>query len=380
MNLLIACDSFKDSLPAVAVCQALERGIQKASPNSHTQLFPMADGGEGTAKIMTYHTQGQWVEVEVQGPLSATVGAGYGISADGTKAYIDMAEASGLQLVPRPLRNPLQTGTFGTGQLIQNAIDRGVEKIFLGIGGSATNDGGIGMAKALGYQFLDESGQELRGIGEDLRHIAHIIPPNRSFPTIEVLCDVNNPLYGPKGAAAVYGPQKGATEAIVEQLDKGLRQLAGKVESSLHKSLAEVPGAGAAGGMGYGALVFLNGSLRSGIEVLMDEADFNDALLKADVVITGEGKIDEQTLQGKLINGICQRAKQFQRPVIAVCGALLASSDLLESIGLQAAFSIQSQPVTLAEALEQSAVNLESLGFNIARTLQWHPGQLLRNE
>lgn len=372
MNVLIACDSFKDSLPAVAVCQALERGIKKAYPNAQIQLFPMADGGEGTAKIMTFHTQGQWTEVEVQGPLAATVKAGYGLSADGTKAYIDMAEASGLQLVPRPLRNPLKTGTYGTGQLIQKAIDQGVKKIFLGIGGSATNDGGIGMAKALGYQFLDESDQELAGNGEDLQRIAKIIPPDRFFPSLEVLCDVNNPLFGPKGAAAVYGPQKGATDEIVVVLDAGLEHLAKQVEASLHKKLEQIPGAGAAGGMGYGAMAFLNGTLRSGIETLMDEANFNAALEKADLVITGEGKIDEQTLQGKLINGICQRAQQFKRPVIAVCGALLASAELIHQIGLQAAFSIQRHPVTLSEALAQSGSNLEALGFNLARSLAWN--------
>lgn len=380
MNLLIACDSFKDSLPALAVCQALERGIRKANPTFNTQLFPMADGGEGTAKIMTYHTRGQWIELEVQGPLSATVKAGYGISADGTKAYIDMAEASGLQLVPRPLRNPLQTSTFGTGQLIQKVIEQGVDKIFLGIGGSATNDGGIGMAKALGYQFLDKNGQDLPGIGAALEQIAHIIPPNRSFPTIEVLSDVNNPLFGPKGAAVIYGPQKGATEEIVKQLDAGLRHLASQVDSSLNQRLAEVPGAGAAGGMGYGAMAFLNGSLKSGIEVIMDEAGFSESLQRVDLVITGEGKIDEQTVQGKLINGICHRAKQFNKPVIAVCGALLAAPDLIQRIGLQAAFSIQRSPVTLAEALEQSTENLESLGFNVAKMLTWHPNQPLKNE
>ncbi|NRB51107.1 MAG: glycerate kinase [Saprospiraceae bacterium] len=372
MNVLIACDSFKDSLTAVLVCQALERGIKKAYPSTQIQLFPMADGGEGTASIMTYHTQGKWVEVEVQGPLAATVKAGYGLSADGTKAYIDMAEASGLQLVPRPLRNPLKTGTFGTGQLIQKAIDQGVEKIFLGIGGSATNDGGIGMAKALGYQFLDEANEELAGNGEDLRRIVKIIPPERSFPSLEVLCDVNNPLFGPMGAAAVYGPQKGATDDMVAELDTGLEHLARQVEASLHKKLDQVPGAGAAGGMGYGAMAFLNGTLRSGIEAIMDEAHFNHALEQADLVITGEGKIDDQTVQGKLIKGICQRAQQFKRPVIAVCGALLASTELIQQIGLQAAFSIQRQPVTLTEALEQSEDNLEALGFNLARSLAWN--------
>lgn len=372
MNLLIACDSFKDSLPAVAVCQALERGIKRAHPTCQTQLFPMADGGEGTARIMTYHTQGQWIELEVQGPLAATVKAGYGLSSDGTKAYIDMAEASGLQLVPRPLRNPLKTSTYGTGQLIQNAIEQGVEKIFLGIGGSATNDGGVGMAKALGYRFLDANGQDLPGNGEDLLQINEIISPSRSFPTIEVLCDVNNPLYGPNGAAAIYGPQKGATPEIVEQLDLGLQHLASKVESRLQRQLDEVPGAGAAGGMGYGAMAFLNGSLISGIEAIMNEASFNEALAGTDLVITGEGKIDDQTLQGKLINGICQRAKKFNRPVIAVCGALLASSEVIQNIGLQAAFSIQRYPLTLAEALALTEENLDSLGFQLARTLLWN--------
>ena len=371
MKILIACDSFKDSLPALAVCQALETGIRKAQPRLQTQLFPMADGGEGTAKILTYHTQGQWRTVEVKGPLNTPVQAGYGLSKNGRVAYIDMAEASGLQLVPPKLRNPLQTTSFGTGQLIQNAIHQGVDKIILGIGGSATNDGGVGMANAVGYRFFDKHGNLLRGKGKELTAISHIESPSQGFPTIEVLCDVNNPLYGPRGAAAVYGPQKGADQDMVDQLDQGLQHLAGLVNRTMHKDLADVPGAGAAGGMGYGAMVFLKGTLKSGIEAVMAEAQFGEALMGVDIVITGEGKIDAQTVQGKLISGICQRAGQYGIPVIAVCGALLASPDLIRKIGLQAAFSIQRYPINLASALKEAGLNLESLGSQLANTLLW---------
>jgi len=355
----------------LAVCQALDAGIKKAQPELQTQLFPMADGGEGTAMIMTYHAQGQWRVVEVEGPLNTPIQAGYGLSKDHQVAYIDMAEASGLQLVPPNLRNPLQTTSFGTGQLIQDAIHQGVDKILLGIGGSATNDGGMGMASALGYRFFDRHGNLLLGKGKELNAISQIEPPSQQFPTIEVLCDVNNPLYGARGAAAVYGPQKGASKEIVDQLDQGLQHLAKLVNRTLHKDLADVPGAGAAGGMGYGAMVFLKGALKSGIEAVMDEAKFNEALASADIVITGEGKIDAQTLQGKLINGICQRAGRFGIPVIAVCGTLLASSDLIREIGLQAAFSIQRYPSSLAAALKEARPGLESIGFQLANTLFW---------
>lgn len=371
MKILIACDSFKDSLPALAVCQALEAGIRKAQPELQTQLFPMADGGEGTAKIMTYHAQGQWRKVDVEGPLHTPVQAGYGLSKNGEVAYIDMAEASGLQLVPPHLRNPLQTSSFGTGQLIQDAMQQGVEKILLGIGGSATNDGGIGMASALGYRFLDIHGKLLAGQGRNLNAISQIEVPSQHFPTIEVLCDVNNPLCGSSGAAAIYGPQKGASPDMVDQLDQGLQHLSQQVKRTLNKDIAEVPGAGAAGGMGYGAMVFLDGVLKSGIEAVMDEAKFDEALRGIDIVISGEGKIDKQTLQGKLISGICQRAEQFGIPVIAVCGALLASSDLIREIGLQAAFSIQRYPISLTAALKEAKPSLESLGFQLANTLVW---------
>lgn len=355
----------------MAVCQAIQGGFQQAQPQIDTQVFPMADGGEGTAKILTYHAGGQWLTVEVAGPLSSTVSAGYGLSSDGTTAYIDMAEASGLQLVPQQLRNPLQTTSYGTGQLIEDAMKRGVQKILLGIGGSATNDGGIGMAKALGYRFLDRSGNELSGIGEDLSAIQSIDLPWQDFPEIEVLCDVNNPLFGENGAAAVYAPQKGAHAEMVKQLDRGLVHLAEIVVTTLGKNLANTPGAGAAGGMGYGAMVFLNARLRSGIEAVMDEAGFTEVLSEMDLVITGEGKIDEQTVQGKLISGICQRAKQFDIPVIALCGALLANPALVRQMGLQAAYSIQRHPISLAEALQQTQENLSALGFQLANTLVW---------
>lgn len=369
MKILVACDSFKDSLAALDVCQAIADGIRQAKPPFDVQLFPLADGGEGTAEILTYHAKGQWIEKEVADPLFRNIKAGYGLSEDGKTAFIDMAQASGLQLLSPAERNPLQTTTFGTGQLLLDAIQRGVQKIVLGIGGSATNDGGIGMAIALGYTFTDQTGRTLKGTGGELLRITKIIPPAINLPTLEVLCDVTNPLYGPQGAAAVYGRQKGADEAMLNVLDKGLEHLSQQVIQTLGIDRAMEPGAGAAGGMGYGGLVFLHGRLRSGIHAVMQEARFEEQLSGVDLIITGEGKIDAQTLQGKLISGICQQAKSHDIPVIAICGALLADPKLIRQIGLKAAFSIQTQPTTLSEALAHTAQGLTQLSFHLAHLL-----------
>ena len=369
MKILIACDSFKDSLDALEVCRAIGDGIQQARPQFAVQLFPLADGGEGTADILTYHAQGRWIEKKVYDPLFRNIKAGYGLSADGKTAFVDMAQASGLQLLKPEERNPLETSTFGTGQLLLDAIQGGAQKIVLGIGGSATNDGGIGMAIALGYTFKDKHGQPLKGLGKDLQQIAAITSPAIHLPDIEVLCDVTNLLYGPQGAAMVYGRQKGADEMMQQVLDRGLQHLSAQVVQTLGVDKAHEPGAGAAGGMGYGALVFLNGQLRSGIHAVMQEAQFDEQLTEVDLIITGEGKIDDQTLQGKLISGICARATSYDIPVIAICGALLADPKLIRQMGLKAAFSIQTRPRSLSEALASTKEELTQLSFHLAHLL-----------
>ncbi|MCP3932533.1 MAG: glycerate kinase [Bacteroidetes bacterium] len=373
MHILIASDSFKNALPALQVCQAIEKGVKTANENCTTQLFPLADGGEGTAEILTYHSKGKNLKARVSDPLGRPVLAQYGISNDGKTAFIEMAAASGLQLLCDEERNPLLTSTFGTGELIKDALERGVEKILLGIGGSATNDAGMGMAHALGFKFLDEKGMILSANGSNLMRVKNIIS-SQYFNTfrsleVEVLCDVTNPLFGKNGAAHVYAAQKGAEFEQIKTLDAGLQHFAGVVKETFGEDYSGIPGAGAAGGLGFGCLSFLNAALLPGIEIVMVHTDFEKSLQKADLVITGEGKIDGQTLQGKLIHGIAQKAKEYDIPVIALCGSLRATTQEIKAIGLLAAFSIINQPITLNKAIQQTADGLEQTAFQLTRVL-----------
>lgn len=377
MKILIACDSFKDALPAVEACQAIARGVQRALPAAELILSPLADGGEGTADILTYHSQGQRIELEVNGPLFQPVKASYGLSGDGQAAFIEMAAASGLPLLKQESRNPLLTTTFGTGELIRDAVGRGAKHILLGIGGSATNDAGMGMAAALGYRFLSEEGEVLPATGANLARVDVIDNSHALFGPgelrVEVLCDVDNPLYGEQGAAYVYAPQKGADEAAVQELDNGLRHFARKLKDKFGQDFADTPGAGAAGGLGAGAMAFLGATLRPGIETVMELSGFDALLPAAGLVITGEGMIDNQTLRGKLIHGIVRRAQAQNVPVIALCGALLAKPEEIEAIGLKAAFCIQNRPLSLAEALPETALHLERTADQVGRILGLGP-------
>jgi len=374
MKILIASDSFKDALPALAVCQAIERGLKLADAKTQTLLFPMADGGEGTAEILTYHSKGRSRNVVVKDPLFRPRSSTYGISGDGRTAFIEMAEASGLQLLSPEERNPMETTTFGTGELILDAIRRGVEKILLGIGGSATNDAGMGMAEALGFRFLSEAGEVLKPIGKNLPEVHSVDDFNLKFDKtktrVEVLCDVNNPLFGKAGAAHIYARQKGAGEGQIEELDEGLKHFSGILKKHFQKDFSRVPGAGAAGGMGAGAMAFLGAKLRPGIEMVMEQTGFEKQLKQADLLITGEGKIDGQTLRGKLIHGIAQKAKKHHIPVVAFCGTMTAAPKHIEEIGLQAAFSILTKPESLAQAIRETGKGLEALAFNFGRAIQ----------
>ena len=374
MMILLASDSFKDALSAVEVCRAIARGLQRALPQSKTILFPMADGGEGTAEILTFHSRGQWIEKEVNDPLFRPITAGYGLSGDGKAAFIEMAAASGLPLLKQEDRSPLRTTTFGTGELILDAIERGASKILLGIGGSATNDAGMGMAAALGYRFFDENGERLPATGENLVRVSSIDSSHLRFSPekteVEVLCDVDNPLFGEKGAAHVYAPQKGADAEAVNELDKGLRHFAQLLTDKFDRDFAHIPGAGAAGGLGAGAMAFLGGRLRPGIEAVMDYTNFEDQLDGVQLIITGEGKIDAQTLHGKLIYGIAKRAEAAGVPVVALCGAMLAQPEDIEAIGLKAAFSIQNRPLSLDQALKETAEGLERTAYLLGRMLE----------
>ena len=371
MRYLIAADSFKDALPAGEVCAAIAAGIRRAKPGAATIELPLADGGEGTASVLTELTGGELISCTVRGPLGRNVEAQYGWDSQSNTAFIDMAAASGLQLLTSRERNPMLTSTFGTGELIRNAVERGAEKIVLGIGGSATNDGGMGMAIALGHQFFAADGTALSGTGADLQRVAQWQTSDMKIPPVEVLCDVDNPLCGTaRGAAYVYGPQKGASPEQVISLDQGLKQLATVVQQQSGHDYATISGAGAAGGLGFGALAFLSAQLRSGIQTILEYAQFDHHLQDCDMVFTGEGKLDNQTLQGKLIQGLCRRSGAFQKPVIALCGALLADPEAVQEIGLRAAFSIQQRPLPLEEAIRQTAHDLEVTAFHIAGLLE----------
>lgn len=373
MRILVASDAFKDALGARGVCDAIAAGLQAANDAFEVAALPLADGGEGTAAILAHHTNGKMIEARASSPRFEPLMASYGLSGDGKTAFIEMAAASGLQLLKPEDRNPLYTSTIGTGALLIDAVGRGVEKIIIGLGGSATNDAGMGMATALGYRFLDKNGQELEPVGHNLAKVDRIDDRTLLFDPrgveIITLCDVDNPLFGPEGAAHVFAPQKGADEAAVEQLEAGLRHIAPKMEALSGQPVAQVPGSGAAGGMGAGCLAYLGAALQPGIDTIMEMAGLEPALAGADWVITGEGQLDKQTLRGKLVKGLTQRAQRHGVPVIAFCGALRAAPEEIKAIGLQAAFSVQNRPVALSTALAETAERLEALAFHVGRLL-----------
>lgn len=371
MRVVLAPDKFRGSLTARQVADAMAEGVRLAYPNADVVTLPLADGGEGTAEVLTEATGGNWYTAPVHDPLGRSISAGYGISGDGqATAFIEMAQASGLRLLSATERNPLQASSVGTGELIQAAIDSGAQRIILGIGGSATNDAGIGMASALGWRFQDENGQELPPTGRSLAHISRIIPPTNPIPdgiSISVACDVTNPLAGLNGAAFIYGPQKGATPSMVAELDNGLVHFANLVKQQFGVDLADVPGAGAAGGLGAGALFFLQAELKPGVDVVLDAVAFDQHIADADLVITGEGKIDEQTLQGKLLMGVASRAQKARVPTIALCGTLDVTPADMDTLGLVAAFSILNRPQTLDEAVKHAYKDLRQATFAAVR-------------
>ena len=370
MKILLAPDKFRDSLDAQQVCQAMTEGIAMVSSEIEVVSLPMADGGEGTLDLLLWYSGGKKIKIKVSDPLGRIIEAEYGISANGKTAFIEMATASGLRLLTQEERNPLITSTFGTGELIKSAIETGVENIILGIGGSATNDAGIGMAHALGWHFLDDKGQELVPIGENLVKIKNIIPPPApDGMAIVVACDVTNPLYGENGAAYIYAPQKGANIAMVKQLDAGLQNISAIIEKDFEKNIASVAGTGAAGGLGFGAMFFLNAELKEGVKLLMDLCDFDEKLKDVNLIITGEGKIDGQTLQGKLIKGITHRANKFNIPIAAICGTLDVSPKELQEIGINYATSILNRPMNLDDALKYGYEGVQNATFYLVNLL-----------
>ncbi|UXI01665.1 glycerate kinase [Photobacterium sp. TY1-4] len=374
MKIIIAPDSYKESLTAMEVATAIEAGFRQVLPDADYRKLPMADGGEGTVQALIDATGGTRIETTVTGPLGAPVQGFFGLLGDGSTAVIEMAAASGLHQVSPAQRNPLLTTSYGTGELIKAALDLDVGKILLGIGGSATNDGGIGMAQALGIRLLDRDGQDLGAGGAALARLATIdlrqLDPRLAAVTLEVACDVDNPLCGPTGASAVFGPQKGATPAMVAQLDANLAHYAAIIHSQLGRDVKDIPGAGAAGGLGAALLGLLDASLRPGIEIVTEAAGLADAVRDADWVITGEGRLDSQSIHGKTPVGVARIAKQFQRPVIAIAGSLAPDAHMVHQHGIDAVFSVVPGAMPLEQALAEAAANVETTARNIAALIQ----------
>ena len=374
MKIVIAPDSYKESLSALEVATQIEAGFREIFPDADYQKLPMADGGEGTVAALVAATGGTLVSAQVTGPLGEPVQAFYGLTGDGATAVIEMAAASGLALVPPERRNPLITTSYGTGELIRAALDAGVRHLIIGIGGSATNDGGAGLLQALGVQLKDRAGAEIGFGGGCLADLERIevsgLDARLETCRVEAACDVDNPLTGPRGASAVFGPQKGATRQMVALLDKNLSHFAGVISRDLGTRVDTVPGAGAAGGMGAALLAFLHAQLRPGIEIVMDRVGLEDCLRDADLVLTGEGRIDSQTMHGKTPIGVARLAKRHGVPVIGIAGSLSTDVGVVHECGINAVFSVLSRVGTLEEALAQAAANVRAASRNIAATLK----------
>ncbi|MHC1481199.1 glycerate kinase [Frateuria aurantia] len=375
MRILIAPDSYKESLSAAAVAAAIEAGFREIWPQAHYRCLPMADGGEGTVDAMLDAMGGHRLSATVSGPLGELVLAEFGLLADGRTAVMEMAAASGLALVAEGQRNPLEASSRGTGELIGAALDAGARHLILGIGGSATNDGGCGAAQALGVRFLDAAGTALTGPPMSwLDRLARIDvshrDPRLAGTTLEVACDVDNPLLGPNGASAIFGPQKGADPAMVAQLDQRLACLADRIAADLAIDVHQLAGGGAAGGMGAGAVALLGGHLRSGVEIVSGTVDLAAAVREADLVVTGEGRIDGQSIHGKTPVGVAKVAKQYGRPVIAIAGALGEGYQAVLEAGIDAVFSTANQGLSRQQMFERAATSVQAVAREIAAGLR----------
>lgn len=370
MKIVIAPDSFKESLSAMQVATAIEQGFREIYPDAQYVKLPMADGGEGTVESMVEATEGHYHFIDVTGPLGTPVQARWGVLGDGKTAVIEMAAASGLHHVPPEHRNPMLTTSYGTGELILAALDRGVEHIILGIGGSATNDGGAGMLQALGIDLLDENGDALPPGGGALSKLAKIdtthADPRLKTVSVTVACDVNNPLCGPTGASAIFGPQKGATEEMVAALDGALAVYGKRLQEFTGRDVMNAPGAGAAGGMGAALLGLLGADLKPGVEIVINALQLERLVADASLVITGEGRLDSQSICGKTPIGVARCAKRYQKPVIALAGGLTQDHQIVHEHGLDAVFSVLTRIATLPEALEDAEYNLRISARNIA--------------
>lgn len=374
MKFVIAPDKFKGSLTGFEFCDAVEKGMRMVFKDAEILKKPLADGGDGTIEVVKYYLNGEKITLTVNDPLFRPITASYLYSPKNKIAFIEMAEASGLKLLKDTERNCMQSTTLGTGELIADALKKGAKEVILGIGGSATNDGGMGMAHALGYRFLDESGQELQPVGSNLMSVKRIddskIHPQLQEVMVKVACDVSNPLYGPNGAAKVYGAQKGASEKEIELLDAGLQNYSKTILKQYNIDLQQTNGSGAAGGIGGGAIVFLNGKLTSGIDLIKELANFDTAIEGADWVITGEGKLDGQTLSGKTIDGVLHSAKRQGIQVAALCGIVDISEDTKEKLGLAYIIAVSEGISDIQLAMDSAYKNVVKSAFEFAMHLK----------
>jgi glycerate kinase len=375
VKIVVAFDKFKGSLTGSEACRIAAGVLRAKLPGAKIIEKPMADGGEGTAQALIAAGRGEWVPVRVLDPLGREIEAGFGWLADSKTAVVEMASASGLALLKPEERNPMLTSTFGTGQLLRAAIERGAEHILLGVGGSATIDGGVGAATALGWQFISSNDHSVdennhytlrndrstkcssrtAGLGgQNLTSIGMIIPPKCSFPKVEVLCDVDNPLCGPTGAAAVFGPQKGASPEMVRELDRGLQHLAGIVRAQLGKDILTLPGGGAAGGLATGMVAFLDARLVSGVEAVMEASGLEDAIRGADWILTGEGKLDSQSWRGKVVSGVLGLAKKHHVRVAVAAGSVEVAEEECRARGVDVVTSLREGGVDVEQAMHEA--------------------------
>lgn len=374
MKIVVAPDSFKESLSAKAVAGNIATAIAKIMPEATILQIPISDGGEGLLEALVTPSGGKLIPVKVKDPLLRNIQAHYGILGDGTTAVVEMATASGLELLKEIERNPLITSTYGTGELIRDALDKGCTKIIIGLGGSATNDGGMGMIKALGGKFLNKKGTSVDegGGALDALHQIDITELDKRLLKCEIIgaCDVSNTLTGNQGASMVFGGQKGGSSLELEELDKNLFHYASVIKSDLGIDVKEVEGTGAAGGMGAALLAFFDAELMRGIDLIMDTLQLEAHIKNADMVVTGEGKIDRQTLYGKTVAGVARVAQKHGVPVIAIAGKIGDDIDEIYNLGVTSIFSIADQPMTLQESIERTDYLIQSCVMNIFRVIK----------
>ena len=378
MRILIAPDSFKECLTATEVAKNIALGIIRVMPDAEITCIPIADGGEGTVEAITTATNGKIIGVNTFDALMRPISSYYGITSDGKTAIIEMAAASGLNFIKPSERNPLKTSTIGTGILVKAVLEAGYKDIILGLGGSATNDGCMGMAKALGYRFLNKQNQEIGEGGGSLSSLAFIdsskVDPLLKTSVITVACDVTNPLFGPNGASAIYGPQKGASIEMVKVLDDNLIHFSKIIKEQLGKDIADIPGSGAAGGLGAGLLAFTNASLSPGFEIVKTITNLEKHIQQSNIIFTAEGKIDYQTQYGKTPFGVAQLALKYQKPVIALCGIIGEGADIMYEKGITGIFTIADKPMSVEESVKNASFLIQKTAERIMRIIRLEIG------